>query len=351
MKTTLGLVAFMLLSLSSCNQDDGEVLVNSENQSLKVVNIVDGKILSGDMKAVGGDVNTMALQFPSEAELQNTLDKLSNMSVDERIAFTDNLGFVSLEKLLKIADEELDNIGGAATSETDFRTKYSTYKKKYGKMFVFNSTNSDDLSPYIPASTENDKLAYLVSGNYSIVIGSSIHEVGFSNNMREEDNLVYNKEESAQTRSVPVNGFIIKVGSKKTIFDAEIKSTVLSSTVTRKQMQYHFGAQKKMWYGWKRDSARDLIFTDLAMNLTGHYDRRHFTEAKGNFNFTGGYTDLRAGLVKEFTGTVYVWTDQTVEHDGNGNIIYIDSAPVLYRRPLCYENKAYACQISYTVSY
>lgn len=350
MKTTWGLIALMLLSLSSCNQDDNEGLVNPESQSLKVVNIIDGKIVQGSMNALG-EANTMSLQFSSETELQGMLDRLSNMSVDERIAFTDNLGFISLEKLLKIADAELDSIGADATSETDFRTKYSTYKEKYSKMFVFNSKKTDDLSPYIPASTENDQLAYLVGANYSIVIGNSIHEVGFSNNMREEDELIYNKEESAQTRAVPINSFIVTVDSKKTIFNTQIKSNAISNIVTRKQMQYHFGAQKKMWYGWKRDDARSLVFTDLAMNLGGHYDRRHFTEAKGNFDFVGGYTDLRPGFNSVFSGTVYIWTDQTVEHDSNGNIIYIDSSPVLYPRPLCYENKAYPCQISYTVSY
>lgn len=350
MKTTLGLIALVLLLLSSCNQDDNESFINPENQSLKVVNVIDGEIVSGNANDVG-DVSTKSLRFSSEEELQNVLDRLSNMSVDEKIAFTDNLDFISLERLLRIADAELDSIGAVSSSEADFRTKYSIYKEKYSKMFVFNSKRSDDLSPYIPASTENDELAYLVSGNYSIVIGNSIRKIDFSNNMREEDDLVYNKEEGAQTRAVPVNGFIVTVGSKKTIFSTEIKSEATTSTVRRKQMQYHFGAQKKMWYGWKRDSARSLIFTDLAVNLTGHYDRRHFTEAKGDFNFTGGYTDLRAGLTGEFSGTVYVWTDQTVEHDSKGNIIYIDPISALNRRPLCYENKAYSCLINYTVSY
>ena len=350
MKMIWGLIALMLLSLLSCSQDDSFVLSDSEDTSLKVVNIVDGKIISDNI-GNSNEVNTMSLQFSSEAELQNVLNKLSNMSVNEIIAFTDKLGFISLEKLLKIADAELDSIGAIATSETDFRTKYSVYKKKYSDFFIFNSKKSDDLSPYIPASTENDQLAYLVGANCSIIIGNSIHKVGFSNNMRKVDELIYNQEEHAQTRAIPVNSFIVTVGSKKTIFSTEIKSETRSNLITRKQMEYHFGAQKKMWYGWKRDDARDLVFTDLAVSLNGNYDRRQFTEAKGNFNFNGGYIDLQTGQTGNFSGIAYVWTDQTVEHDLDGNIIYIDPVPLLIRRPLCYESKAYPCQISHTVSY
>lgn len=354
MKSVWSLIALLLLSLSACNQEDNDDFLNSEEQSLKVVNVIDGKIVSVNTRTVG-DVNTMSLQFSSEANLQDVLSKLSNMSVNERIAFTDALGFVSLEKLLQIADAELDSIGAAAANETEFRTKYSAYKDKYSEIFVFNSQKLDDLSPYIPASTENDVLAYLVSGNHFIVVGNSIREGGFSNNMRDEDDQLYNRVEetsSVLTRAgIPVNSFKVEVNGKKTIFDTKINSEVISSTVTRKQLAYHFGAQKKMWYGWKRDSARDLIFTDKGLNLSGGFDCRLFDYADGNLDFTGAYTDLRAGLTRNFSGTVYVWTDMTVEYDEYGNMLFLDPIVVVNPRVKCYESKAYPCQISYTVSY
>lgn len=37
----------------------------------------------------------MALQFNSEAEVQELLDDLEEMSIDERLKFTDSLGFIS----------------------------------------------------------------------------------------------------------------------------------------------------------------------------------------------------------------------------------------------------------------
>lgn len=351
MKSLFSLMALMLLCLSSCSLDEKENLLAPEGHSLNVVNVIDGRVWSRDANSTEG-INTMSLQFSSEADLQELLNKFSKMTADERIAFTDGLGFISLEKRLQMADEELDSIGATASSEAEFRIKYSAFKEKYSQIFVFNNQKMDDLSPYIPASNETDDLAFLVGENRSIVIGNSICEVCFSNNLREIDNLIYNKEEnSAQTRAANVNGFIIVDGSKKTIFGTKIISKVLTSTVTRKQMQYHFGAQKKMWYGWKRDNDRDLIFTDLGVNLSGHFDRRYFTQANGNFDFTGGYTDLRAGLTREFTGIVYVWTDRALERDERGNIIYIDPAVIEFRRPKLDERKAYTCQINYSVTY
>lgn len=111
-KFYLGLVSLMLIMLHSCSQDELESTPINEPQAIKVVNIIDGNISTANTRTDDANYATMALQFSSEAEVQELLDDLKEMSIDERLKFTDSLGFISLEKLLRVADEELGNAGG-----------------------------------------------------------------------------------------------------------------------------------------------------------------------------------------------------------------------------------------------
>lgn len=126
-KFYLGLVSLMLIMLHSCSQDELESTPINEPQAIKVVNIIDGNISTANTRTDDANYATMALQFSSEAEVQELLDDLKEMSIDERLKFTDSLGFISLEKLLRVADEELDSLGASATSEADFRVKHAAY--------------------------------------------------------------------------------------------------------------------------------------------------------------------------------------------------------------------------------
>lgn len=167
-KFYLGLVSLMLIMLHSCSQDELESTPINEPQAIKVVNIIDGNISTANTRTDDANYATMALQFSSEAEVQELLDDLKEMSIDERLKFTDSLGFISLEKLLRVADEELDSLGASATSEADFRVKHAAYKEKYSNFFIFNNQQEDDLSPYIPTSEEGDIYAFLVGENHKI---------------------------------------------------------------------------------------------------------------------------------------------------------------------------------------
>lgn len=341
MKKYLCAIGLMAILFSSCSQE--EVLeATPESQTIKVVSLVDGKVQSADVKTVVNSINSMALQFSSEAEYQRVMGELSNMSSDEKIAFTDKLGFVSLEKLLILADAELDNIADEASSEADFRERYADYKEKYSKAFIFNSKQLDDFSAYIPATT-NDLFAYIVGENRSVVIGNEVRTISFSNEMRNVDALLYAEETQPVTRTlVGTNSFNITNGSKKTIFTPEIKYERVGAAGTPMvyRMYYHFGAQKKRWYGWKRDSARSFAFTErVNPGSPQGYARTYFPNASGNMNISGGHTVSNIA----FVGTVFVWTDQMLDKDANGNIIY-DPTPAI--GVACSESKAYECKIN-----
>ncbi len=224
-KSYLGLVSLMLILFCSCNQDKFESVPIDESQAVKVVNISDGIISTVNTRGGDAGYTTMALQFSTESEVQKLLNEFKHMSVDERIKFTDSLGFISLEKLLRMADNELYSIASSAVSEADFRVKYAAYKEKYADCFVFNNQQEDDLSPYIPASAEDDVYAFLIGKNHKIVIGSTICDINFSDNMRKVDALLYcsddlgdNGEASTRAENIPVNSLKIISGSNKQFF-------------------------------------------------------------------------------------------------------------------------------------
>lgn len=344
MKKVFYLVASLALLFSSCTQEEYCTLESNSSMSVQVVNVEGEQILPIIRYSSGvQDVSSMALQFASENDFYKVLGEIKAMSHEERLSFTERLGFVSLENLYEIADDELDSIADIAISEDDFRLKYTDYKNKYNKVFVFNEAQPSDLSPYIPASDSDDDLAYIVGMNNKFVIGNEVRYVDFENKLRIEDEYIYNKlldKYSVETRAAGTfsNAFITIVGDRKTIFDSNVQASGSGHII-----RYHFGAQKKKWYGWKRDDDRSLIFDDLQMNASAKYKRRHFKDARGNFDFDGGKTTYAHGA---FSGTVYIWTDMMVEKDMNGNIIYEDPLVVLNPSVKCDYNKAFVCKIS-----
>lgn len=272
-----------------------------------------------------------ALQFDSEEAYREILTKMETMNHQQKIAFTDALGLVSMQKLLKIADEELETIGAEALNENDFRSKYKVYKEKYSKYFVFNSVDELDLSPYMPDGDE--AVSYLVSIDHNMVIGDKVTEITFTQKMNENDSLLFASgvqvESFLRTRSStdesewPVNHFIEKPFSgKKTIFRFE--------PIGGREFGLHLGAQKKLWYGWKTDTARDFYFKLGASNfqyvISGIAGQPVWTNSPeyiycylnpgGKINITIG-----RGLGGDVKGKAYIWTDQTIEKDSKGNVV------------------------------
>lgn len=294
------------------------------------------------------DQNQLSLQFSSVDEYQKFLSNFSSLNSEERIKLTDGLGFVSLEKLFILADEELEQIGETAVSEADFRSKYDQYKNKYSQYFIFNDEDLTDLSPYIP-ECGNDIDAFLVGINQTVVVGNEVRKISFSRQMREEDRLLSDKNlpeynagavlTRAGDSDLPLNGFTVTVGSKKTIFKASTKKGTLTlgnTTYNGTGLWFHFEARKKMWYGWKSDPARDFAFS-FAPSASGLY----LSKSKGKADYRVRFIQNSPTLTP-ISGIAYVWTDQTVDVPGSDHV-YPSFA-------VCDNNKAYKAKISFVIN-
>lgn len=322
---------FLTLALGACQNDENLVQenVNVENEVPVQLVAIDGEnvISFAQSRIEKGNLN-YALRFANEDAYESTITYLEGLSSKERIAFVKELGLKSLQELRVIADEELDEIGAKASDEMDFRKKYAAYTEKYADVLISNSYNTDDLSLYVP---DGDNLnTYLINGTKSIVIGDEIRKIELANDMSEQDKITFATcAQSIESRVVAwyANEFNVKYadGNKKLIFSVSIDDPA------EKTMKVHIGAQKHMWYGWKRDSAREFYFESYLDNFVylasagthvttvPRSQRYCYKDCDGQVNLILGKKGSLSS--SPISGKMYIWTDLIAEKDANGNYL------------------------------
>lgn len=164
--------------------------------------------------------------------------------------------------------------------------------------------------------------------------------------------------------SWPVNGFIEKDGNHKTICSVYVTDDF--------KLFIHFGAQYKMWYGWKRTN-RQFFFrlenmegldklnpNALSSNLSPNTyyfgtSKEFYSYTKINFHVAEVTQNPIVMTNKyEVTGKVFVWTDRMSEKDANGNVIYQSTGSSIYPTqhaprenfPLFKKENSFPCKIS-----
>lgn len=241
--TKLLLLSVIALVAMSCQDEAANLKIDNPSQhpqKFQVVQITDqGEIIpTGNSKTRSSEQGETALQFTTEADYQLCLTEISNMSAKERLAFVNSNDFISLQELAVIADDELEMIGNEATSESDFKAKYSKYVEKYKGLLITNQYDDEDLSLYVP---DGDNIStYFINSNRKVVIGNKVKEISISDDMSVSDKAIYAYTPLAgETNIFHFQNFIRD--EKKTTGRVEL----LSST----GIDVHVGCQKKMWYG------------------------------------------------------------------------------------------------------
>lgn len=239
------------------------------------------------------------------------------MSVKDRKSFSDQLSIINLYDLERIADEELNKIGEEATSEVDFKNKYEKYLSKYKGKLIRNPYDSEDLTLYVPDG--NNVQSYLANTPKKIVIGNSVKTIKLDNDLSDTEKLLYSELPVPKSSIYPVDyaGKVIK-GKKKTAY------AVRTSPV--RLIKVSVGCQKKMWYGWKRDSNRDIYYRLITYSPLTFFVHPYYPDAPAlTTNFVNiycypnqGQIDEITGLLTEsgfFHGRLMVWTDNTIIPD------------------------------------
>ena len=117
----------------SCTNDEQEVnMVKPTNANSEIEVINDGTMI----------------KFKDVESYENALLKVSAMSTSEQVSFLNSLSFKSQMILMQEADGEFDKICNQAADKAEFDVLYEKYKHKYGDVFMFNTIDATDLSPY-----------------------------------------------------------------------------------------------------------------------------------------------------------------------------------------------------------
>lgn len=340
-------VKLMLLAFpfvfASCADDENMQSVTQEVKMPHVITVNSSPSITRASDKVQGE---RVLAFDNETDFKQFVAYLKGKSSKQRVEILATIGFDCLQEINEKADKELDEIGTKATSEEDFKNKYEAYKDKYKGILVPNTSDTSDLSLYLPATQDTVIAPYIVGKCNKIMVANSLREIPFSNQMNEDDKIVfatdYAAHQTTSSRTVekdygnedkwPVNGFKDRTGGKKTIFGCSVNGD--------KKLVFHFGAQKKMWYGWKRDT-RNFFFRLAEMrgvnNLnpearqsylnpnTYYFGTNDSFSWIGTINFVVANATIAPVIVVneyEISGKVFIWTDRMVERDANDNVIY-----------------------------
>lgn len=352
------------LAMIACQNED-LVTENSsvENAKIELVQVTDnGQIVPvGNLARTANPDASYALKFDSQETYDATIKQLESLSDKDKLAFAESYGLQSLQQMAVEADAELEQIGAEATSEADFREKYEAYRAKYADALISNPYDDSDLSLYVP---DGDNLStYLMDNKCMVVIGGVVEKKLLKDDISNSDKACFTSQQlfSGETRALGYNekwylnefsesGY---VSSKKLTFRIEIADPGEGS------IRLHIGAQKHMWYGWKRDDSREFYYTPKLSNIIYQavVNNHLITVPQAErYCHKGGKLEVIIGkkniVTNRLTGTILVWSDCIAEKDANGNFLYenkkvlVGSGLATVSVPKCLDSNAFHVNVN-----
>lgn len=182
-------IAFVFLCIACSNDELAENASNAKN--LEVVNLKD--FVDNKTRSISNQ-DQAVLRFKDHNVYKETLNKLQSMDMEQRKAFFSDLGYKGAYLSLREADEELEKIFDIEDINS-FLEAYKTFKDKYENIYLFNTEDTYDLSPYL--SFTDKELELLGSNQGYLIIGNEIVSPN-NNTPNYKDNAL-----SASTRAMP----------------------------------------------------------------------------------------------------------------------------------------------------
>ena len=190
MKKSNTIIAFacVLSSLVSCSSSDEieEMTINSNVQNAVQVAYID----VNDGITDSGNVLDQVLCFASETQYNEFVQKIENLSKEDKAKIFSDLGFTNLVSLANVADVELDSISDNSQDEADFRSQYKEYVNKYSEVLTTNKYDSLDLTLYVPGSINENVDPYIVGAQKKVVINGVARKIVFTDDMNSSEEMI-----------------------------------------------------------------------------------------------------------------------------------------------------------------
>ena len=317
------MIAFIAMSLVACDNDEQNSLDPPKPEStVSAVMVKDGKIVSAQTRA-SENMGTVALKFKDEASLVSFKEYLSNETDAEKQKTLMSYGVRTLHDLAEQADDELEKIGEEASSEEQFRSLYNVYKAKYNGLLISNRHDSTDLTLYVP--DEDNVESYIANNEGVYIVGNTVVKANLNNDVSTSV-IKMSKASMSNNDNIPTNSSVFKPNKYKKVY--------LDAYMTNTRMGVRMHCKKKMWYGWKNDPGRTYYLVTKLRGITyltqGKNDQEVPTSLLPMFIFDNhkkvqkGF-NIILGKVNgdRITGSLYAWTDLTIDRDAKGNIIMV----------------------------
>lgn len=334
----LYLLLFSICILASCSQE----IEQTPSGKKSITDLVSVVNIPSSTNTTRGSVGNTCLSFNDVSDYNAFVALLKEKTTGNRQTILQSLGFKNLLMIANEADKELEEIGAKAQSEDEFRMLYSNYVAKYKGILVRNSQDKNDLTLYIPASSDEDIDPYIAGAAHSVVINDIMKNLDFTDELNSVDSKLFASQEPSVTSVAkdykseedwPINKFTQTQNGKKTVFQCSLEN---------EKVKFYFSGQKKMWYGWKRDDDRSYFFRlynmvgmteslPLTLRKTNYTTNTYYFGAVDDF-ITFGKGEFQVGVATklgmpslneyEVTGKIYVWTDKMSDKDADGNTIY-----------------------------
>lgn len=261
----------LALGIVSCSNEEEIVSQSNNNSSLEVEVSRMSDWLPGTRSASDGLVDMPVLHFQNEQAYNQTIEKLSNMTKEDRDAYFEKLGFDGAYTLWNRADEELEQIFD--TEDTlKIEKLINDYKVKYGNVFSFNTIDAYDVTPYFTFTDNELSLVGNIKGY--VVVGNTLKVPEVSTPTYDVDEEVVSTRALYQGAVQP--GFKGFKDASITIKNGKYKSTMtIGRIVNGNSFAVKFKTKKKVVL-WKKNVAAGYS-ADLAIDSSKfHHKNRVF---------------------------------------------------------------------------
>lgn len=260
------LVLFLTL-LASCSNDEDYVETNNSQPDVIVTTM--GQFITQTRAASTFKSDMQVLQFKDEATYTSTLNKVKNMSVEEKSTYFKKLGFNGAYQILGKADNELDSIFDIENRDA-FEKELASFKSKYNGILTFNTDDEYDATPYLQFTDDDMALIGNIQGY--VVIGNKLVAPKLSEPTFDNDN---DSTDAVLTRATtgPIQpGFKAFKNSSLTIKNGKYKSTMtIGRIVNGNSFCVEFVTKKKQFL-WKK-SVKASYTAVLEMSSSKFYHK------------------------------------------------------------------------------
>lgn len=196
-KNILMLILCASAFFACTNEEDFMESKMQKDQTFELVNLNDYLSSNSTLRSAIQQEDQIVIKFKDELAYESTIENIRTMSKDEQLAWSQTLGFNSLQRIYEQAMMDVD-----AVDETE--VSYMAFKEKYDKYLYF-PMHKEDMGFYMPIIEQDKAVVSSIEG--LVIIGNEIrnlNDITSYADLQVTGQAYYSIDENVSTRAIPV---------------------------------------------------------------------------------------------------------------------------------------------------